>query len=272
MGFTIAQLLFRPVFSIFARAMIPKKPRWSHNVWGAKVIRCCDSVFKCAYYLVMTIWCFALLRDEPWLPSVLGGSGDTRHCWTNRSALEAVKPGLRHFYLTAVGYYLSETGMLIAETRKPDFWEMLLHHVCSCSLVTFSYILNYTRIGSLALLLHGGTDVLIYASKVLVDTSCIRATAVSYLALILSYGWLRIYIFPVYIMRSAWIESVAEVESQNSLFGWGFLNFALCLLLVLHIYWFGLIVKMGCVWRKTGQARDIQANLSAMDILDKKST
>lgn len=52
-----AQLIFRQLFSVVARAMIPKKPRWSHNVWGAKarhmrtcrgwqVTRCCDSIFK----------------------------------------------------------------------------------------------------------------------------------------------------------------------------------------------------------------------------------
>lgn len=160
--------------------------------------------------------------------------------------------------------------MILLESRKPDFWEMLLHHVVSCSLVSFSYILNYVRMGSLVLLLHGATDILIYASKAVVDTPNIRLIAISYFALVAAYAWFRIYVFPVYIMRSAWVESIQEAGMERGLYGWGFLNFALWMLFLLHIYWFGLICKMGFVWRKTGQPRDLQSNLSAMDMQDRK--
>mmetsp|Transcript_130781 Transcript_130781/g.279751 ORF Transcript_130781/g.279751 Transcript_130781/m.279751 type:complete len:326 (+) Transcript_130781:101-1078(+) len=268
LGMLVAQLLFRSLFSGVARAMIPKKPRWNHTVWGAKVTRCCDSVFKCSYYATMTIWGFALLRGEAWVPWVLGGSGTTRFCWTDGYPFQPVSAELRRYYLTAVGYHISEVAMLLLEARHPDFWEMMLHHSVSCALVFFSYGLNYVRLGSLVLLLHGATDICIYASKAIVDTSNIRLTAASYFALIVSYAWFRIYVFPMYIMRSAWVESLNEAGEH--IYGWGFLNFALCTLLLLHMYWFGLIVKIGFLFRKTGQARDIQSNLSSLDMQDKK--
>lgn len=267
LGLLVAQLIFRPIFAAVARSMIPKKPRWSFTVWGAKVTRCSDSVFKCSYYAAMTVWCFALLRDQPWLPHAMGGSGDTQFCWKDGYPFQAVVPELRRFYLTAVGYHLSEVAMLLLETRHPDFWEMLLHHVVSCFLVSFSYILNYVRVGSLVLLLHGATDVFIYLSKALVDTSFIRLTVMSYFMLIITYAWFRIYLFPVFIMRSAWVESAQELgATAEATIGWGYLNFALCTLLLLHVYWFGLIVKMGVFFRQTGQARDLQSNLSALDM------
>mmetsp|Transcript_71469 Transcript_71469/g.149392 ORF Transcript_71469/g.149392 Transcript_71469/m.149392 type:complete len:327 (+) Transcript_71469:79-1059(+) len=269
-GMLIAQLLFRPLFSSFARAMIPKKARWSNQVYGAKVERCCDSVFKCCYYAAMTTWSFAILRQEPWTPSVLGGGGSTRFCWTDGYPFQAASVDLRRFYLTAVGYHLSEVAMLLLEVRHPDFWEMMLHHTVSCTLVVFSYGLNYIRLGSLVLLLHGATDVFIYFSKVVVDTPHIRVIAFSYFSLIVAYAYFRIYVFPVYIMHSAWVESVAEAGSQ--VYGWGYLNFALCVLLLLHMYWFGLIIKIGFHYRQTGQARDLQSNLSSMDMADKKKT
>merc|ERR1719450_550471 len=115
LGMLVAQLLFRSLFSGVARAMIPKKNRWNHNVWGAKVTRCCDSVFKCSYYAAMTVWSFALLRGEPWTPWVLGGSGSTRFCWTDGYPFQAIPADLRRFYLTAVGYHLSEVAMLLLE-------------------------------------------------------------------------------------------------------------------------------------------------------------
>lgn len=263
-GMLAAQLIFRQLFDPVARVLIPKKPRWGPGVWGAKVTRCCDSIFKCVYYLLVTMWCYALLRDEPFLPRVLGGSGETRFCWTDNYPLQVVSPGLRHFYLLAVGYHLSEVVMLLLEVRHPDFWEMLLHHGVACSLVLYSYLLNYVRIGSLVLLLHGATDVFIYLSKAIVDTPNTRCTIASYFALVAAYAWFRIFAFPVAIMRSAWVESVRE--AGGSIFGWGYLNFALSLLFLLHMYWFGLILKIGTHFRKTGQAKDLQSNLSSLEL------
>eukprot|EP00933_Yihiella_yeosuensis_P038831 TRINITY_DN32770_c1_g1_i1.p1 TRINITY_DN32770_c1_g1~~TRINITY_DN32770_c1_g1_i1.p1 ORF type:complete len:324 (+),score=42.15 TRINITY_DN32770_c1_g1_i1:58-1029(+) len=263
-GMLVAQLMFRTLFKYVALAMIPKKPRWSTAVYGAKITRCCDSVFKCVYYAAMTTWCFALLRDEPWFPRLLGGSGETRHCFTGGYPFQTVSPELRRFYLTAIGYHLSEVAMLLLEVRLPDFWEMMLHHTVAMFLVFLSYILNFVRIGSLVLFLHGGTDIFIYLSKALVDTPATRCSIMAYFALIIAYVWFRIIVFPVAIMRSAWIESVQE--AGQDLFGWAFLNFSLCLLLLLHMYWFGLILKIGFVFRTTGQARDLQSNLSSIDM------
>mmetsp|Transcript_107831 Transcript_107831/g.336301 ORF Transcript_107831/g.336301 Transcript_107831/m.336301 type:complete len:326 (+) Transcript_107831:76-1053(+) len=267
-GMLVAQLLFRSLFSVVARSMIPKKPRWSSPVWDAKVVRCCDAVFKFFYYLTMTTWCAVVLRGEPWVPWSLGGSGQTRFCWTDGFPMQPVPEQLRHFYLTAVGFHLSEAAMVLLETRKPDFWEMLLHHTIACSLVSYSYVLNYIRVGSLVLFLHGATDVFIYASKAVVDTPYTRVIAASYFGLIVAYGWFRIFVFPVFVMRSAWVESI--IAGSKVTFGWGYLNFALCTLLVLHIYWFGLIIKIGFVFRRTGQARDLQSNLSALELQGKK--
>lgn len=264
----IAQLVFRPIFSPLARGMIEKQSRWSWAVYGAKVTRCCDAIFKCVYYAVMTIWCFALLRGESWLPSALGGHGTTRSCWTDGYPFQTMPVGLRRFYLTSIGFTLSDFAMLFMESRKPDFGEMLLHHMISSSLIGFSYMLNYVRIGSLVLLLHHAVDIFIWASKAFVDTPNKRLVAMSYIGLVLTYAWLRVYVYPMSIMQSAWMESLEEAGSH--IYGWGYLNFALCVLLLLHIYWFGLIVKIGLLYRRSGQARDIQANLSSMDF--KKNT
>merc|ERR1712048_958919 len=215
-----------------------------------------------------TVWGFSVLQGKPWAPWVLGGSGDTRFCWTDGFPFQAIPEDLQRFYLTALGYHVSEFVRHLMEARSPDFWEMLLHHIIACALVYYSYMLNYVRVGSLVLLLHGVTDILIYFSKAIIDTPANRLTAISYVALVISYAWFRIYIFPVYIMQSAWIESIRVGEE---IYGWGFLNFALCVLCMLHIYWFGLIVRMGVLFGKTGQTRDLQANLSSMDMLKKKT-
>jgi len=235
------------------------------------VVRCCDSVFKFFYYAAMTTWGLSLLKEQPWVPWVLGGRGETRFCWTDGYPFQEIPDDLKRFYLTAVGYSFSEIAMLLLDRRLPDFWEMLLHHTIACYLTTFSYLLNYVRIGSLVILLHGATDVLIYASKAMVDTNCNHFIAVSYFGLITVFVWCRIYVFPVYIMQSAWVESIVEVGAKAN-YGWGFLNFALCVLFLLHMYWLGLIVKSGLMFKRTGQAKDLQANLSNVQELKESAS
>lgn len=264
--FMVAQLLWRPLSSPVVRAAIPKKARWSESVWGAKIERCCDAIFKCVYFSALSIWGFALLREEGYTPWVLGGSGDTRNCWTE----DSVGQPLRQFYMFAFGFHLSEMAMLAIDDKYPDFWEMLLHHIVACFLVFVSYALNYARIGSLVMLLHGMTDIFIYVSKALVDTYFTRLSKVAYMALATSYAWFRIFVFPLYIMRSAWLESTAILGYEP--LAWGFMNFALAVLWFLHMYWFGLIIKIGIVFSKTGQARDLQSKLSSMDMHTKKAS
>lgn len=201
------------------------------------------------------------------MPQVLWGNGATRRCWTDGWPFQPVSAGLKQWYMTAIGYQLSEVLMLLIDARHPDFLEMLLHHSVTGYAVVFSYVLGYARIGSLVLFVHGATDIFIYASKACVDTNFKRVIVCCFWALFFSYAWFRIYIFPVHLMRSAWVESL---EENPELYGWAFLNFSLCTLLLLHMYWFGLIIKVGVTWRSTGEARDIQANLSSMDFAQEK--
>jgi len=265
----VSQFLFVSLFAPVARALIPKQARWSNTVWGLKQIRCSEAVFKCSYFATMTIWCFTIVRRESWLPPLLGGSGDTRFCWTDGFPFQQNPPELRQFYLTAIGFHLSEAVMVLLENPKPDFWEMLLHHSLACSLTSFSYVLNYVRLGSLVLLLHGATDVFVYASKAFVDMQFRWVLALLYQGLVVTYAYFRIFVFPFCIMHSAFIESQQEVEWQR-LFGWNYMNFAMCCLLSLHVYWFGLVLKIGLLYGRTGQVRDLQSNLSSADMQRQK--
>lgn len=265
----VGQVAFRKVFDAVARALIPKKPRWSYEVWGAKVTRCCDAIFRFGYYVGMTVWGYQLLKGASWTPNVLGGSGDVRFCWKEGFPFQVLDPNLQLFYLAHVGFHLCEVAMLLSEKKHPDFWEMFLHGSLSVTLLTLSYMLNYVRIGSLVLLLHGATDISIYASKAFVDTGYTKLVGLSFFSLLASYAWLRIFVFPVYVMKSAWQESIEEVK-PTELFGWGFLNFALLSLLLLHMYWFGLIVKIALHFNSTGQAKDLQSNLSALELANQK--
>ena len=47
---------------------------------------------------------------------------------------------------------------------------MLLHHLCTLSLVIFSYLTNYSNLGSIVLFLHNTSDIFVYLTRLLIQT------------------------------------------------------------------------------------------------------
>ena len=45
------------------------------------------------------------------------------------------------------------------------------------------------------------------------------------------------------------------------------MNVMLFMLFFLHCYWFGVIVKIGVMLVRTGSTKDLQANISSMDLV-----
>jgi hypothetical protein len=124
------------------------------------------------------------------------------------------------------------------------------------------------RVGSLVMLAHCVSDVFVYVAKALVDTK-IAGGALSYIPLLVVYVWSRVYVHGVTILRSVWIEAPAIVGWENigsKLANWNYMIFLLSVILLLHLYWMFVIVKIGLYLLSTGQSRDLQASLSSLNV------
>ena len=248
-----------------ARKLIPKKPHWSAEVWIAKLERFCSAVFQLGLSAGATVLLYQTLQDASWLPSVLGGSCSTLNCWTDGFPFQPVPESLREFYLMFIGYSSAEmVGHIIRERNRPDFYELLLHLIVTNMLLIFSYYGNFIRVGSLVMLAHSFSDVFVYVAKALVDTK-LTGGALSYIPLLVVYVWCRIYVHSSVILRSIWIEAPSVVSSAG-LTNWHYMNFLLSVLLMLHMYWMFVIVKIGIFLISTGKSRDLQASLSSLNV------
>lgn len=271
LALTLLQVLMRFVLRPVGRALIPRKAHWGVAVYDAKIDRFTAAVYKAGYHTLMGYWGFAVLKGVPWTPAALGGQGQIRESWEGAYPYQPIFPEVTKYYLVALGYQLSEAFThVLYERERPDFYTMLLHHVVSTSLVGFSYALNFIRIGSLILFLHTVSDVFIYLCKAFVDTSAKKFCNLCYVFLVLSFGWLRLVVFPTQIIHSTWVDSLPKVGQHFDMGAystWCFFNFMLLILFFLHVYWFCLIVKTGMVMIKTGQRRDMVADLTSMDLM-----
>ena len=265
-GFVFAHTGSLIILGPTARKLIPKRPYWTSEVWVAKIERFCSAIFQLLLSIGATIYLYNNLRDSPWLPISMGGTGSTSNCWKDGFPSQAVPSALKNFYLVFMGYSTAElVNHLIRERNRPDFYELLLHLIVTNFLLFFSYFGNCIRIGSLVILAHSFSDVFVYFAKALVDTK-LTGGALSYIPLLVVYVWCRIYLHSAVIMRSIWLEAPQIVRDQSALANWNYFKFLLAVLLMLHMYWMFVILKIGLFLLSTGKSRDLQASLSSLNV------
>jgi len=147
--------------------------------------------------------------------------------------------------------------------HRADFWEMLLHHVVTLFLIGFSYLASLTRIGSLVFLTHDLSDLFGYFMKAVVDTSSKPLILFGYVCLLLSWGFCRLYAFPVYIITTG--LNGKDIAHPYPVEGWLILNVMMIVLFCLHCYWYSLFLKMGYRFASRGVAEDIVDKMKKRD-------
>ncbi|KAL8623652.1 hypothetical protein ACOMHN_051094 [Nucella lapillus] len=117
----------------------------------------CESSWRCTYYA--GIFCYGLhtLWDKPWL-------WDTNYCWQGWPE-HHVSNDVYWYYNIQAGFYLALSVSLFTDHKRKDFTEMIVHHVATLGLMFLSWMINFTRAGTLVLLLHDCVDPIMEGAK-----------------------------------------------------------------------------------------------------------
>jgi hypothetical protein len=156
-----------------------------------------------------------------------------------------------------MGYHVG--GLLnqfFSKKKHNDYIEMMLHHMVTAYLYTFSYMSN-TLVGAVVVFLHDSTDVLVSWTRIWAETPHARVTAYSFVSAQVMWTYMRVY----WLWQCIYVSTVKlEVYSASSymqpIFG-----FLLTCLLVLHIYWQYLMIGILFNYVKKGVAEDTVNNV-----------
>ncbi|KAI4887078.1 hypothetical protein NFI96_013970 [Prochilodus magdalenae] len=201
--------------------------------------RFCESMWRFTFYLYIFTYGVRYLKKTPWL-------WNTRECWYNYP-YQALTVDLHYYYILELSFYLSLLFSQFTDIRRKDFLLMFMHHVATISLITFSYVNNMARVGTLVMCLHDAADVLLednnQAAKMANYAKCQRLCNVLFIMFALVFISSRLGIYPVWILNSTLFESWEIVGPYPS---WWVFNALLVLLQALHTFWSYLIVKIAC--------------------------
>lgn len=157
-------------------------------------------MFKGLYYISITIFGYFVLRQLNYCPKSLLGNGYLPNMFLPGypQSFYHVKPKLFDiYYLICLSFSLSDLiWLLFIYERQNDFINMLLHHLCTVSLIAFSYITNFSNVGSIVLFFHNESDILVHVTRLLIQTDCpefIKNTSGVLLTLNVIYA--RLYVF-----------------------------------------------------------------------------
>jgi ceramide synthetase len=197
--------------------------------------------FKGSMYLIMTIFGYCILKDLNYFPKSLLGKGWMPNMLIKgypKSFYYEKTPLFNFYYMFCLSYFSADfVWLLFISARQTDFIIMLVHHICTISLIVFSYLVNYAHVGSIVLFLHVETDIFVHLTRFLIQTDVPEIFKnISGLALVFNFLYVRIYVFGnlIYVLIK-YITWKGTIDS--------FLIIFLIFIYMMHINWAIMLVQ-----------------------------
>ena len=161
-----------------------------------------ERVFK----LIVSLFCVGslfkiMLQEDCDFMDVRIGGKTSRALFYHNYPCQKIPAYLDSFYVFKISYHLYELGYTILYHRhRSDFPEYVLHHLMTWSLIFFSYSLNMLPIGAAVMLLHDITDLAVTIFKMTSDVTPFPVQVLTYLGMIVSWVYLRLWYFPAHVI------------------------------------------------------------------------
>nr|UEK51526.1 ceramide synthase 6 [Parasacculina yatsui] len=191
-----------------------------------KLTRFTETGWQFSYYLF--IFCFGLkvMWNKSWF-------WDIRYCFYDLP-FHPVDNDVWWYYMLSLAFYWSMLFRHFFDVKHKDFWEMFIHHVVTVGLLTLSWSCNFTRIGTLVLLVHDVSDIFLLGAKMLKYASLQTLCDITFAVFVVIWIVTRLVIFPFWIVYSTSYDATFIVRMFPAYYVF---NGLLICLLVLHCIW-----------------------------------
>lgn len=272
----IIKSILLPFFSSIGRraGRMTHGPQWEAQN-ETRIVKFGEYVFRLLFHFSISVFGVYYFWDKPWWTN-------TKHLWLE-FPFHPVEPGMTWYYLVQSAYNLEAFLFLLvlsiqisfhhpskcfpiqvswSKTVRGDFREMLIHHVVTNLLIVGSSYCRLTRIGSMVFLVHDLTDVPVDLSKLANFVKWKRTTAVCFATMVITWAYFRLGVLPFIIYRSVLTESSMILDSgfidpTYYLAYRYFFYYLMGQIIMLHVAWFLMFLRMGYLLVFRGEAHDL---------------
>jgi len=155
-------------------------------------------------------------------------------------------------------WYMTGLCGLLFERSAKDYYVMLVHHVCATSVIVVAFTFDYyTHMATLVMALHDISDIFLHAAKIMKHSTYPAAVVDAMFGVFAVVFFLtRLVVYPQILLWSMWGRTLNDGGPDMSLWSSQMLALGNGTLMVLHAYWFALIVKMLVVFARKGHVPD----------------
>ncbi|XP_034040150.1 ceramide synthase 2 [Thalassophryne amazonica] len=192
-----------------------------------------EASWRFVFYLSAFIGGIIALHDKEWFY-------DTREVWTGFPK-QSMLPSQYWYYMLEMGFYCSLLFSVAFDVKRKDFKEQIIHHLATLVLLSFSWCVNYIRVGTLVMLIHDASDVLLESAKLFNYAKWEKTCKALFVVFAVMFMVTRLVIFPFWLIHCTWVY---PIHHYPAFFGYYFFNIMLLVLLFLHVFWAYLILCM----------------------------
>ncbi|KAK5911069.1 hypothetical protein CgunFtcFv8_005279 [Champsocephalus gunnari] len=192
-----------------------------------------EASWRFTFYLVAFFAGLAALIDKPWLY-------DMKQVWEDFPKMPLL-PSEYWYYMIELGFYVSLIFSIASDVKRKDFKEQIIHHVATISLISFSWLVNYIRAGTLIMLVHDSSDSFMEAAKMFNYAGWRKTCNIMFTTFAAVFIFTRLVILPFWIIHTT---CVYPLTLYRPFLGFYFFNGLMFVLQALHIFWAILILRM----------------------------
>ncbi|XP_060779120.1 ceramide synthase 2 isoform X2 [Neoarius graeffei] len=168
-----------------------------------------EASWRFVFYLCAFLGGLVALHDKPWFY-------DLHEVWAGFPK-QTLLDSQYWYYMIEMSFYSSLLVSVAVDVKRKDFKEQLIHHWATLTLLFFSWCANYIRIGTLIMLVHDAADFLLELGKMFNYAGWTWTCNTIFIFFTMVFMVTRLVIFPFCL---------------------------LVILLLLHMFWASLIMRM----------------------------
>jgi hypothetical protein len=214
-----------------------------------------SNIYKFVFYLISTIFGFYVLKDLNFFPWSLLGKGEFKNLFVEGypNIFYFEKPEYFDLYYNFnLSFALFDGYLLITNPLQSDFLIMVLHHLSTYSLITFSFLSNLSNIGCIVYYLFYLGDVFSYIVRVAVHLNCSEFYPfISTFVFLVVFSYTRLFVYGDVLYQIYYGLNYTWTLIESNLVGF------LCILMILNIMWIVLISRKFIKYCLTGNIEEI---------------
>ncbi|EYB93091.1 hypothetical protein Y032_0186g1074 [Ancylostoma ceylanicum] len=252
----LESFVFLPIGWIGGWISSPLMPRGFTG--KSKFKRVAECAWRFSFYVCAWIAGLLILLKEPQLK-------DVSECWRGWPHHNISSAVWWYYIIEASFYWALFIGTLCVDVRRADFVQMMLHHGITIALLYVSWSMNMVRVGTLVLFVHDAADIFIEIAKIVRYANWQTTLNVLFVIFIVVWTATRLVFYPFWIIRSVWFDAPELIQSS---YRWTnlwqrplvprLLMVMLSSLLVLHIFWTYVILKVAYKSVQGGELDDVR--------------